>query len=318
MAPVLELDTARYGSCMDLKVHHFGKYVAVAYDDHIIRIFESEKGQVVATLRGHHAPVSSVSWSHPNFGNMLLSGGDDQFSFVWRERGPGDWHSIYQKEVRAPITAVVFAPYEYGLWFAIASADGDVTVVRHRDGKISSSAPGVDGWTSKMFQAHDGGVLGLDWAPSLSPVMLASGPAARAPLLASKRLVTSGEDKLIKIWRHDGEWDSWTTVQQLDGVHSASVIDVAWRPSVGIPCNMIASCAEDGSVAIWIQDMEGQPWRLRSQWQFDGVDARQIAWSHAGQILSVSVGENGAVLYRECLDGAWEQVSALKDGSIEN
>lgn len=313
MAPVAsEIDTARYGTCLDMQMDHFNKCLAVAYEDSIIRIFDSENGTLLATVRGHHAPVCSLSWAHPTFGNMLASGAEDQFCFIWRERAPGDWFAAHQQETQGAISVVAFAPCEYGLLLALASVDGKVTMISRREVKASAVLPAGEAWNAKSFAAHESAVLGLSWGPSTSPVTLAAGPAAKAATLAPKRLVTGGEDGMVRIWRHENDWDTWTQVKQLDKIHGACVLDVAWRPNLGIPCSMIASCAEDGSVVVWVQDMEGQPWRARAQWQVE-ADARRLAWSNAGSILSVSAGDSHTFLYREGLDGEWEQVTTFDD-----
>ena len=41
------------------------------------------------------------------------------------------------------------------------------------------------------------------------------------------------------------------------------VRDVAWAPSIGLPYSTIASCSQDGTVAIWTQDEDGGPWKAK-------------------------------------------------------
>mmetsp|Transcript_17249 Transcript_17249/g.44364 ORF Transcript_17249/g.44364 Transcript_17249/m.44364 type:complete len:109 (+) Transcript_17249:1-327(+) len=107
--------------------------------------------------------------------------------------------------------------------------------------------------------------------------------------------------------------EMWEQKHELhDEQHRGNIRDVAWRPNVGVPCSVLASCTEDGGVAKWTQDMEGQPWRLHSDWKVQG-DARRLAWSKAGTLLSVSVGDSGSLLYKEGQGGQWHEVCSYEE-----
>lgn len=314
-ASASEINVARYGAVNDMKLDHFGKRIVVAFEDNMVRIFDSENGEMQAELRAHQGPVLAVSWAphglHPKHGTMFISSGEDSKAFIWREVQKGQWQIVHQQAAKGVVNACAFAPSEYGIQLALACSDGDVIMLGHKEVKVSAVVPATESWPSKSFPAHEGGVLALSWGPSTSPVTLASGPAARASSLAPKRLVTGGVDKFVRIWRQEEGTEHWTQVRQLEAIHGGCVQDVAWRPSLGVPCSYIASCAEDGSVAIWVQDMEGQPWRVSAKWTV-GADARRVAWSQTGLILSVSLGDDLVTLYREGLDGQWDQVSDLE------
>lgn len=321
MAPTdYAIDVARFGEVTDMHLDHFGKRLAVAFADNMVRIFDAESGGLQAELRAHQAPVSAVSWAphglHPKHGCMLVSSGEDSRAFVWRELKADQWQIVHQQPSRGAVKACAFAPFEYGIQLALACSDGDVIIVGHKEVKVSAVVPATESWPSKNFPAHEGGVIALSWGPSTSPVSLASGPAARAASLAPKRLVTGGADMFVRIWRQEEGTEHWTQVRQLDAVHRGCIQDVAWRPSLGVPRSVIASCAEDGSVVIWGQDMEGQAWRVNAEWKVC-ADARKLAWSQAGTLLSVSVGDDLATFYKEGLDGQWEEVWDLdSDGKV--
>lgn len=315
MAPgASDIDVARYGAVNDMQLDHFGKRLAVAFADNLVRIFDAQSGILQAELRAHQGPVSTVGWApnglHPRHGSMFVSAGEDSKAFVWREVQSGQWQIVHQQPAKGAVNGCAFAPAEYGIQLALACSDGDVIMVGHKEVKVSAVVPATESWPAKSFPAHEGGVLALSWGPSTSPVTLASGPAARAASLAPKRLVTGGVDRLVRIWRQEEGTEHWTQVRQLDAVHGGGVQDVAWRPNLGVPCSVVASCAEDGSVAVWVQDMEGQAWRVNAMWSA-GADARRVVWSKAGALLSVSIGADQVILYREGLDGQWEQVSDL-------
>merc|ERR1712060_506491 len=120
-----------------------------------------------------------------------------------------------------------------------------------------------------------------------------------------RRVVSAGVDSKVRTWRFDEKMESWELVQDLsDAKHTGVIRDVAWRPNLGIPSSVVASCTQDGSVATWVQDVDGQPWRLQAAWGVDG-DARRLCWSKAGNMLGVSVGDSGGFLYKENQIGNW-------------
>jgi protein transport protein SEC13 len=106
----------------------------------------------------------------------------------------------------------------------------------------------------------------------------------------------------------DGQWIG----NEMDERHADWVRDVAWAPSTGMVSTMIASCSEDGSVVIWT-NMNGD-WsstRLRDQ-PFEAPVWR-VSWSVTGNLLAVSTGDHKVTLWKQALDGAWEQVSEVQD-----
>lgn len=88
--------------------------------------------------------------------------------------------------------------------------------------------------------------------------------------------------------------------------HSDWVRDVAWAPNMGLPCSTIASCGQDGQVLAWSEKAEGG-WDKRLV-----VDVQQpvwrLSWSVSGNILAVSYGANSTSLWKEAVDGTWQQL----------
>ncbi|CEL93442.1 unnamed protein product, partial [Vitrella brassicaformis CCMP3155] len=69
----------------------------------------------------------------------------------------------------------------------------------------------------------------------------------------------------------------------------------------------IASCSEDKTVIIWTQEMEGQPWKKAQVIQLDGP-VRRVDWSVSGSLLAVACADKQVLLYKENLQGKWEEM----------
>uniref|UniRef100_A0A7S4PSW7 Uncharacterized protein n=1 Tax=Alexandrium monilatum TaxID=311494 RepID=A0A7S4PSW7_9DINO len=306
-------DASSFGTLYDAQYDALGRRLATASEDKVVRVWNTERHELLTELRGHRAPVKTVSWAQGRFSSTLASASSDGHIIIWREVKPGDWQQVYEQHVTGSVSEVAFCPPEYGLVLAVGGLDdlGVLTILNRREILASPVQQAGEQWLVKAFPAHDGGVVSLSWAPSTSAATLATGPAVhRAAAHATRRLVTAGADGNISVWHADAKMDGWSRQHELsDERHRGVVRDVAWRPNVGIPSSLVASCMEDGSVATWAQDMEGQAWQLQGCWRVDG-DARRLAWSAAGALLAVSVGDGGCSLFREGPGAQWELVSS--------
>lgn len=309
-------DVARHGTLHDAQYDYGGRRLATASSDSVVCLFDAESQELLAELSGHRAPVLSVSWMQSSrFASMLASGAADGHVIIWREARPGapiTTQRVHDLNVTSAANVVAFGPAEYGVLLAVAGGDdlGVVTMVTRRE-----MPGGGEQWQVKAFAAHEGGVVGLSWAPSSSAAILASGPSVgRAANMAPRRFVTGGADGQICVWIGEEQtlglhWSRECTLSD-NALPRDEIRDVAWRPNVGIPSSLIASCTQGGVVAIWAQDILGMPWRLQCHWKVDG-DARRLAWSKAGALLAVSVGEEGSLLYQETKEGPWKLITAL-------
>lgn len=306
----------RFGTLYDAQFDSGGRLLASAHADGVVRIWSAEKHEVLAELKGHRAPVLSLSWGQGRFAGTLASGSSDGQVVVWRLAKTGDWMIAHQTYITGSVSDLGFCPPDYGLVLAVAGTDdlGVVTMMVGKESDVDSGRPKNEPWQVRSFAAHEGGVTALSWAPSASPATLATGPAvSRAAPHATRRLVTCGADGAMRIWHGDARMEIWEQKHELsDQQHTGDTRDVAWRPNMGVPSSVLASCTQDGTVATWTQDMEGQPWRLRCCWKVQG-DARRLAWSKAGSLLSVSVNENESLLYKEGQDGQWEKVCSYEE-----
>lgn len=311
MAGEVTYQTSQGGVVHDAKYDGSGRRLATASSDGVVRIW-GQGGEKLADLRGHKAPAVSLSWSHGRFTGLLASGTSDGHVILWREVQQHQWQLVHQLNVTRAANDVGFCAPEYGLALAVAGGDdlGVVTVLQRRE----QAGGGGDQWQARTFTAHEGGVAALSWGPSASAATLATGPAVqRAAATAPCRLATCGADGAVSVWTTDAKLDSWRKQEDLvaEGFRGMPR-DVAFKPNVGLPSSLLAACTDQGDVAIWVQDMDGQPWRLRACWSVDG-DARRLAWSRAGAVLAVSIGDEGSALYQEGLGGAWDLVCDLDE-----
>lgn len=308
----LTFDLSQCGVIHDAKHDSPGRRLATASSDGVVRIWGAQNGEKLHDLRGHKAAVVSVSWSWGQYAGYLASGAADGHVILWRESRFQEWQIAHQMNVTGAATTVSFCPPEYGLALAVAGGDdlGVVSVLVWKDGTGGQPQQ----WQVKSFAAHMGGVTALSWAPSTSAATLATGPAvSRGAAHAPCRVATCGADGSVSIWSVEGKMDSFRKQADLRGEGFTGLPrDVAWRPNVGLPCSLVVACTDEGSVGLWVQDMDGQPWELQMCWQV-ADDARRLAWSRAGMVLAVSIGEDGSALYREGQGGAWELISSLDD-----
>lgn len=291
------LDAQQFGMLADVQLDYYGKRAAAAVGE-VGQVWDITDGQnkPAGTLKGHEGPVWKVAWAHPKFGSLLCTCGYDMKVIVWKEMPPAsaNWQMAYvDSSHQASVNDVQFCPCEHGLRLACASSDGTMSVLTYAESDQQ--------WHRVSFPAHPGGVQALSWAP----VQHQDG----APILSSMRIASGGCNNSISVWKCDG--DAW--VQEyppLPPAHTDWVRAVAWRQDTS--ANVIASGSWDRSVVVWQQDVEGQPWRQGARIQVNGK-VEGLAWSATGNILSVSCGEGETTLYKEGLDGSYEEVGKIEE-----
>lgn len=307
-------DVGKFGALLDAQFEYTGRRLATASADSTVRIWCTERHEVLSELRGGRAPVITLSWGRGRSGALLATGSSDGQVTIWREARPDFWQRAHDKHITGATSAVAFSDAEHGCLLAVAGADelGIVTMLY----ATRAAGPAGEQWQVTSFPAHEGGVIGLSWSPSTSAATLATGPSVgRAQNHAPRRFVTGGVDGSLYIWCAAGEkGDCWMKECELadERAGTGALRDVAWRPNLGIPTSMIASCTEEGIVCIWSQEVLGQPWYMRAQWTVAG-DARRLSWSHAGMFLGVSVGDSDSLLFKESQKGPWERVHSFEE-----
>src|SRR5207245_735483 len=142
-----------------------GKRLAIANIDSMAHVWDAANGRELFPLKGHTAPIRSVSWS-PD-GQRLATGSDDGTAKIWdaadgRELFPLKGHT-------AKVNSVRWSPD--GKRLATGSADGTAKVWDAADGRELVTVKG-----------HTDRVSSVSWSPD------------------GKRLATGSADGTAKVW----------------------------------------------------------------------------------------------------------------------
>ncbi|GIY00504.1 protein SEC13 homolog [Caerostris extrusa] len=289
---IQDVDTGHSDMIHDAQMDYYGIRLATCSSDKSVKIFDVRNGaqKMVATLKGHDAPVWQVAWAHPMFGVILASCSYDRKVIIWKETD-GNWENIYEYNKHdSSVNSLCWAPYDYGLILACGSSDGSVSVL------IST---GGGRWeTKKIHNAHTIGCNAVSWAPVNAQLVYGgsveySGTNANPSTSnTTKRFVTGGCDNLVKIWKYSDKEDTWCEEEKLEA-HSNWVRDVAWAPAAHFGQSVIASCSQDKRVIIWTKTKE-TPWTAKVLHTFDDV-VWHVSWSVTGNVLAVSGGDNKGI-----------------------
>ncbi|EFJ49966.1 hypothetical protein VOLCADRAFT_80440 [Volvox carteri f. nagariensis] len=300
MTSVSSFESGHADMVHDAQLDYYGRRLATCSSDRTVKVFDivGDRHTHLADLRGHEGPVWQVCWGHPKFGSILASCSFDHRVIIWKEGQGNQWQQAYISPGNlhtASVNSICWAPYELGLILACASSDGSVSFLEYK----------ADGtWEiNKLPGGHNVGCTAVSWAPATAPGSLVSMKHGQPG--AVKRLATSGCDNLLKIWRY-GEM-GWEEEEALVG-HSDWVRDVAWAPSLGLPKSTIASAGQDGQVFVWSERPAGGGWDRKLVHDFK-VPVWRVSWSTTGSILAVSDGNNAVTLWKESMDGIWQQVT---------
>lgn len=300
--PGQKIETGHSDVVHDVQMDYYGKRIATASSDTTIKVLavSSNSGsQPLATLTGHQGPVWQVAWAHPKFGSILASCSYDGRVIIWKEGNQNVWEQAHVfHEHKSSVNAISWAPHELGLCLACGSSDGSISVFTVRaDG----------GWeTNRIDQAHPVGVTSVSWAPATAPGALV-GSGLLEPV---HKLASGGCDNTVKVWKLvNGSWkmDCFPALQ----MHSDWVRDVSWAPNLGLPKSTIASASQDGSVVIWTVGKEGEQWEGKILNDFK-TPVWRVSWSLTGNLLAVADGDNNVSLWKEAVDGEWQQVSTVE------
>lgn len=305
-------------------MHYF--VLATILSDRTVKVYNigETSYELAATLTGAEGPVWQVSWAHPKYGVILACCSFDGSVMLYRETRPRDWAILHAAKHlhESSVNSVCFAPHEWGLMLAAASSDGKVSILTHQ---------ADNSWSVDYIADNPMGVNAVSWAPSGAYSLAedkaastttggadGSAAAAEAKPLELPRLVTGGCDNQIRFWIQQadtGEWseDASCPISADNGVeHGDWVRDVAWAPVIIPNFNMVASCSEDGTVIVWSQSAQGEPWTGTLLHTFAGPVWR-VSWSETGNILAVSSGDSDVALFKRGMDSKWHQMDSLQD-----
>ncbi|ETV98634.1 hypothetical protein H310_08751 [Aphanomyces invadans] len=304
--PEHRVETDHTDMIYDIKIDYHGHRVATCSSDRTVRIYEAKQvatpNKLVAVVDVPcDGPVWRLAWSHPKFNVLAASTQCGKVAF-YRNKAPAGapeaWGLLDVHQTRpSSINAIEFAPHEYGLVLAAAAADGTVSIITMTQA----------GWvTTSSFQDNSTGCLSVSWAPFNS----LGGQGVR-------RVVVGGCDSNVKIWTLPENSSTWHQTESLPTGHTDWVRDVAWAPNAGMPCNVIASGGDDRRVLVWSQIDAGGPWTVEQVGASFRAPVYRLAWSVAGQVLSVSSGEDSVTLWKQTQSvhrtWRWTQVTAITD-----
>lgn len=292
-----KVETGHRDIVHDAQMNYYGTRLATCSSDHLVKIFEIKpNGQSfpMAELAGHDGPVWQVNWAHPKFDNTLASCSHDRKAIVWREVN-GKWQKSYEyNQHDASVNSISWAPHHYGLIFACCSTDCAISIIQFMG----------DVWKPiKIPNAHEQGCNAVSWAPAKRTKSLVDPSEQIDP----KRIVSGGNDRLVKIWREESP-DNWVLEVDLEG-HEDWVRDVAWAPSENLQMSTIASCGVDGRVIIWrCTNLDEKKWTSRVLKKCDDV-LWHVSWSLCATVLAVSGADNKVNLFQERVPNQWMRTS---------
>lgn len=296
--PLLDIDTQHVEMIHDAQLDYYAKRLATCSSDTTVKVYDiqgDQQYQFLADLKGHDGPVWEVSWAHPKFGVVLASCSYDGKVIIHREQPAGQWQQIFvYQEVKASMNSLAWAPHEFDLCLACVASDGTLVILQHNTN---------DNWSANKLDTVSTGLNAVSWAPY------------GASSSKERRLVTGGCDNLVRIWVFDENMQGREEQVLQENIHTDWVRDVAWAPSIGLPCNTIASCSEDGKVVVWTQSENGAPWTSCVVREKSGTPAWRVSWSMTGSVLAISSGDSEVTLWKEAADGHWVQISNLNEAA---
>jgi WD40 repeat protein len=215
-----------------------GERLAVGAGDGVIRIYDVNNGQELATLQGHGDAVLSVQFSAD--GTELLSAGYDNTARIWDLRTNQELQELKR--------------HNWWVWSADYSRDGERIVTASQDGKAIVWQRGDDGKYEYLteFAQHRGPVYEARFSADGS------------------QIATAGYDRRVLLWnpdevhpvdigrRLDGAADLPAPFVEL-GVHTGPVRCLSFDPDG----NSLASGGQDNVIRIWDLKTNKQAGELR-------------------------------------------------------
>ncbi|KAJ3970122.1 WD40 repeat-like protein [Lentinula raphanica] len=235
--------------------------------------------------KAHQAPIASLSWAHPQFGDVLASASFDRTVRIW-EKVPGEKtynESALFLDFCGSVRQVEFAPAGYGLRLATVATDGWVRVYEcldwnrldvwaladaldlERKGVERPSAVTAQGEKDKDGGEEEdrssvanppGGSKEADGGWSLSWCKDPYGPSFLA--------VVVGQCSSVNIIQFSPS-RSPNIIFKLDLPPSSpppntnrTITSVSWAPSCGRSYHLIATGDREGHVRIWRVDDQGE------------------------------------------------------------
>ena len=277
----------------DLAFDYYGRRIATCSADRTVKIFDlDENGEWTTSeqigsgggWKAHSSGVTSLSWAHPEFGQLLATAGADGLAMIWEERtdslgggagAVGGLSGVSGGMSKTTATGAgtnssnsVFAtPAPVSRWIEkarLAEARKSVTCVkfapRHYRGLqlATASADGV----VRIYEAVD--VMNLThWSLKFFIEVVQPDHSSHTELgvrcldwcqgrFEPPTLVVGDSSGNVNIYRYSEASRNWGLYLRLDGHVNPrkGVLDVAWCPDVGRSYHLVASCGRDGCLRV--------------------------------------------------------------------
>ncbi|KMZ77719.1 WD domain, G-beta repeat domain-containing protein [Plasmodium vivax India VII] len=322
MNELVVFDSNHQRAINDCELDYYSKKLATCSSDHTVKVFDvslSKEPVCVAEMRDHSSAVWKVCWSHPKYGSLLASCSYDKSVIIYKEVHVNKYDIIYlNNEHNSSVNYIEWSPHEYGLHLGCACSDGHISIISYDLTKGSAEGQ----WNKYSVKAHLNGTACISWEKThknkhtnegTAATATGTSPAAVGDPSNTFQLASGGFDNQVIIWAFDNNTKEFQKVHQMkDKPHNSPIKDIAWRPNLNNSTNIIASCSDEKLVILWVEDIGNNQWRNGQVIKVkDSIS--KVCWSPNGTILAIACTNENAYLYREGLDGVWEEVCNLAD-----
>lgn len=267
-----------------------GTVIASASRDKTVRLWKPT-GELYKILKDHFDEVSAVNFSADS--QTLVSSCWDKQIRLWSINGQ---LKQYLGEHREKVYYATFS--KDGKTIVSASADGIIIIWKEKNNSFRSV---------RTLKGHSKGVTKVVFSPDIDSKILVSSSEDRTVKVwyhsgkfeensdriycldfsaDGEMIATAGEDRTVKVWNRSG------TLQKEFNVHDDTVLDVKFSPNGKI----IATTCEDG-VKLWNLDLE-RPYK-----SFQGHKSQvfNISFSPDGKMIATASADKTVILWN--LDG---------------
>ncbi|CRH02734.1 protein transport protein SEC13, putative [Plasmodium relictum] len=312
MNELIIFDTNHSKSINDCELDYYSKKLATCSSDNTVKIFDvslSKDPVCIAEIKDHSSAVWKVCWSHPKYGSLLASCSYDKSVIIYKEVSVNKYEMIYlNNEHKSSVNYIEWSPHEYGLHLGCASSDGHISIISYYMNKDTNEGY----WNKNSIKAHLNGTTCLSWEKPYNSL-----PNNKnlndTDFINSFKLVSGGYDNQVIIWMFDNNTKEFHKIFQMnDKPHNSAIKDVSWRPNINNSTNIIASCSEEKIVILWVEDISNNRWKNGQVIKLKHK-IHKISWSPNGTILAIACSDENAYLYKENMEGVWEEICNLTD-----
>ncbi|CRG96944.1 protein transport protein SEC13, putative [Plasmodium gallinaceum] len=312
MNELIVFDTNHSKSINDCELDYYSKKLATCSSDNTVKIFDvslSKDPVCIAEIKDHNSAVWKVCWSHPKFGSLLASCSYDKSVIIYKEVSINKYEMIYfNNEHKSSVNYIEWSPHEYGLHLGCASSDGHISIISYSMNKD----PNEGHWNKNSIKAHLNGTTCLSWEKPYNSLSNNKN-LNDTDFINSFKLVSGGYDNQVIIWMFDNNTKEFHKIFQMnDKPHNSAIKDVSWRPNINNSTNIIASCSEEKIVILWVEDVSNNRWKNGQVIKLKHK-IHKISWSPNGTILAIACSDENAYLYKENMEGIWEEICNLND-----